>query len=385
MTVRCESRAALVGSVRRVVIKVGSRLLCDIGAGEETRIAELVNELAALRDRGLEIFLVTSGAIGAGMGVMKQTKRPTDLSRLQALAAVGQSRMMKHYENACNSHDFHCAQVLLCAADVKSRRRNLNLCNCLNMLQTHGLLPIVNENDAVSVDEIRFGDNDTLAAKVAAMVRADLTILLTTVNGLRDRVGDALGERLSLVGNIDERIWSLAGSTDGNEFSVGGMNTKLEAAEICMAAGEYLWIADGHDFSVLRSILAGDDIGTLFVPSQTKMAGSKRYLAFFSQPVGDLVIDQGAESAILERGSSLLPSGILNTTGEFDKGDAVQILNQKGDVIAIGVSNYNHVDLSRLCGLRSDQFAAALTDFPHHDEAIHRDSLVLVDHMERRS
>lgn len=377
MSRRCEKRAALLGAARRIVIKVGSRLLCDVGSSEAERIRELVRQIAWLREQKVEVFLVSSGAIGAGLGVLDLERRPTDLARLQALAAVGQSRLMALYEQACAELGFHCGQVLLCTADVQSRRRHLNICNCLHMLQARGVLPVINENDTVSVDEIRFGDNDTLAAKVATMLRADLTILLTTVDGLCERTHGELGARISCVDAVTPEIRALAGGTDGNSFSVGGMETKLQAADICTAAGEHLWIADGHHFSVLRDIWQGADVGTLFTPRPGRMTGSKRYLAFFSEPAGDVVVDSGAEEALRDQGSSLLPSGVLTTNGQFEKGDTVRILNETGGLIGHGMTNYGAIDLHKLCGLRSHQFEAALAAAPRYDEAIHRDNLVI--------
>ncbi len=372
-------RKGVVSGIRRVVVKVGSRLLTDMKEQDkQQRIEQLVAQLHLLRQRHIEVILVTSGAIGAGIKLLGHKKRPTDLGRLQALAAIGQSRLMSLYERACQHHGFHCGQMLLSADDVKDRKRHLNIRNCLSALLCNGVLPIINENDTVSVEEICFGDNDRLAALVGSMVRAELTVLLTTVDGLRQRQGTQLGERISVVREITPAIRALAGGTDGNIFSTGGMGSKIHAAEITVASGENLWIVDGTDFSVLQRVFEAEDIGTLFMPSVARMSGSKRYLAFFSDPVGRVVIDAGAVRALREGGKSLLPSGILSVHGSFEKGDTLHIENESGGKVGLGVSNYGAGDLNRIKGLKLAQIAGILGR-DAYDEAIHRDNLVVLD------
>jgi glutamate 5-kinase len=371
-------RRDLIASSRRIVIKVGSQLLRGEHEEEsDARIFALIAEIATLRQAGYEVTLVSSGAIGAGMSVLEQKKRPRDLPRLQALAATGQARLMSCYERACQAHGFHCAQVLLVADDLKHRRRHLNICNCLHTLQQQNILPVINENDTVSVDEIRFGDNDTLAAQVATMTRADLTVLLTTVDGLHTRVGNSLGERISMVEEVTDELRAMASGTDGNALSVGGMITKLNAAEMCMAAGEHLWICDGRDFATLRQLFAGEDVGTLFLATSAKMAKSKRWLAFFTEPAGRVRVDSGAAEALLERGKSLLPSGIVQVDGNFQMGDTVNICDLDGSVIGVGITNYDASDLLRIRGLHSSAFEEILQR-PCFTSAIHRDNLAIL-------
>jgi glutamate 5-kinase len=372
-------RAAVLPGVRRVVVKVGTRLLTgvrDVSKGD--RVRALVGEIHALRQRGFEVILVSSGAIGAGMTILGTPKRPRSIPQLQAHAAVGQCRLMYLYETACGEHGFHCAQLLLTAEDVRDRARQLNICNCLHELLASHVLPVINENDSVSVEEIRFGDNDTLAALVGTLARADLTILLTTIDGLHEVAGDgAFGARLSVVHGITPRIRAMAGGTDGNEFSVGGMATKLRAAETVTRAGEPLLIADGRDFAILRDVFAGADVGTLFLPAGTqRMSAGKRYLAFFSRPAGDVWIDAGAERALCEAGRSLLPSGVRDLRGAFRAGDVVRVLGPAGTEVARGVSNYSRDELARIKGLKTAQLAATL-GHDAYDEVIHRDRLVV--------
>lgn len=370
-------RADVLRSVRRVVLKVGTRLLTDMGATSKAeRVSQLVAAIAELRQRhGLEVILVTSGAIGAGMTVLGTATRPVTLPQLQAHAAVGQSRLMYLYETACVAHGFHCGQLLLTAADVKDRGRHLNITSCLAALLGRGVLPVINENDSVSVDEIKFGDNDILAALVATMVRADLTVLLTSVDGMYD--GDE-SRRLSVVPAVNRAVLDLAKGTDGNQFSVGGMISKLRAAALVTKAGESLWIADGRDFGNLRRVFAGEDVGTLFPASKaTRMNSRKRFLAFFSNPKGALAVDAGAVRAIVEQGRSLLPSGITAIEGCFERGDTVRILGPDGGEVARGVSSYGSEDMAKIKGRRSAEIRAGLACDVFYDEAVHRDCLVV--------
>jgi glutamate 5-kinase len=367
-----------LSDVQRVVVKVGTRLLTGVaGASKQERVNQLVEQLAALRQGGIDVILVSSGAIGAGMVVLQTPKRPNSLPQLQAHAAVGQSRLMYLYETACQSHGFHCAQMLLTAADVQDHERHLNVTSCLDALLNRGVLPVINENDSVSIDEIRFGDNDMLAALVAVMARADLTILLTTVDGLHEQDGGKMGQRLSVVPKVTSQIRKMAGGTGDVQFSVGGMVTKLQAAELVAKAGENLWIADGRDFHILDDIFGGKDVGTLFpAHKSTRMRGQQRYLAFFADYAGDITVDAGAEKAICENGRSLLPSGIINAAGKFKRGDTVRILNQEKAEVARGVTNYNCDEVARIAGRQSDEIREVL-GYDAYDVVVHRNYMVL--------
>jgi len=372
-------RKAALRDVRKIVIKVGTRLLTDIkGASGEERTEQLIAQIARLRARGLDIILVSSGAIGAALTVLETRKRPSSLPLLQAYAAIGQCKLMSLYEKACVEHGFHCGQLLLTAEDVKSRSRHLNVVCCLDALLGKGILPIINENDSVSVEEIKFGDNDVLAALVASMIRADLTVLLTTVDGMREVRGDeGLGRRISVVPSLCGTLKAMATGTDGNVFSVGGMATKVEAAGLVARAGEPVWIADGRDFAVLNDIADGRDVGTLFLPAQsTRMRAHKRYLAFFSGDKGTLVVDGGAERALVNDGRSLLPRGIVDVVGSFKRGDTVRIVGEAGAEIARGVTNYASTDAKRIMGHHTSEIRDLL-GHDAYDSVVHRDHLVL--------
>ncbi|MCF7854526.1 MAG: glutamate 5-kinase [Candidatus Pacebacteria bacterium] len=371
-------RAHALTDVRKVVIKVGTRLLTSINdSSKGERITQLIAQVAALQASGLDVILVSSGAIGAGMLVLENAKRPASLPQLQAHAAVGQSRLMYLYETACQQYGFHCAQILLTAADVQDRERHLNVTSCIEALLNRKVLPIINENDSVSVDEIKFGDNDMLAALVAVMSKADLTILLTSVDGLYEVKDNHLTNRISVVPKLTRTIMTMARRTDDERFSVGGMITKLQAAAHVTKAGENLWIADGRDFTVLSDIFAGKDVGTLFTAAKsTRMRGRQRYLAFFSEYAGDIIVDAGAEQALLEQGRSLLPSGIVNVKGCFKRGDTVRIMTDQEKEIARGVTNYSSEEIARIKGCHTRAIRGIL-GYDGYDAVVHRNYMVL--------
>ncbi|WDE97090.1 glutamate 5-kinase [Lentisphaera profundi] len=373
-------RKKVFTSSQRIVVKVGSRLLVDDqGVPSAQRIEELVEALYKLRQKGKEIILVSSGAIASGMSLLGMEQRPKHLPELQVCAAAGQSRLMSYYEQACVKRGFHCAQLLLLADDVRDRHRHLNLSNCLNTMLRKGVMPIINENDSLSVKEIRFGENDELAALVGIMSKSDLTVLMTSINGLHTL--DSSGQpdkRISIVNDMNDDIRSLAGDTDGNQLSTGGMHTKLNAATILNQVGESLWIIDGQDFSALDRLAHGDDIGTLFPASLDKMSSLKRWLGFFPETQGSLGVDLGAEKALCYRGKSLLPGGLISVCGTFEKGDIVDILNPQGDIIARGQSNYSNLDLNIIKGHQSSDIDELLGGSANYAEAIHRDNLVIL-------
>lgn len=374
-------RGKVLPGVKRVVVKVGTQLLRgNKKAGAAERIAELVKALHGLRQRGLEVILVSSGAVGFGMSALGMQQRPRKIACLQALAALGQSHLMSCYGSVCEAYGFHCAQLLLTAADLHERKRNGHVTQCINALLEQNVLPIINENDSVCVDEIKVGDNDTLAAYVASMLRADLTIILTTVDGmlLCERDKAELGPRLSVVHELSEEIMCMAQGTDGNPYSVGGMITKLRAAQIVNHSGEALLIANGKDFEVLSRIMAGEDLGSLFLPARkNRLHARQRFLAFFSEPSGSLIIDAGAEKAILKNNRSLLPGGVLGSIGVFQRGDTVRIVNSERKELARGIVNFDFDEVAKICGQQSGELSRLLEREVEHQEIVHRDYLVL--------
>lgn len=366
-------RKALV-SAKQIIVKAGTRLLID-----RESIAKLVSGIAKLRESGHRVLLVSSGAVGMGMELAGVSRRPAELAEKQALAALGQTKLMSIYSEEAAKHGFQVAQLLLTAADLRNRSRYLNVMNCITALWEKNILPIANENDSVSVDELKFGDNDTLAGMLTSVTGADLTILLTTVNGLKDRNPDgSLAERIPVVEKITEKIKSLAGGTDDNNFSIGGMESKLRAAEIATAAGAYLWIADGRETDTIDQILAGADTGTLFLPRQHRVSGRKRWVGFFSKVSGTLTIDDGAACALLQKGKSLLPSGVISVAGNFRRGDTVEIITRQNQPVARGLVNFDAVQLLSICRKHSDEVIEILGRNVE-TEAVHRDNLVLLE------
>ena len=369
-----ELRKKIAKNAKRVVIKLGTRLL----TGGFEAIPSVVEDVASLIRDGKEVIVVSSGSVGLGMEAMNLKTRPRKLSQAQALAALGQSKLMAFYERECAKHGFHAAQILLTAGDLRDRKRHINVLNCIDALWRQGNLPVVNENDSVSVDEIRLGDNDTLAALLAVMTRADLLIILTTVDGLMEpgENGAAFGGRIPLVSEITNEIGALAEGTDDSSLSTGGMATKIAAAAMVARAGARTVIANGRGKNTVARVLKGEDVGTLFLPvSNKRMRSKKTWFDFFSTPAGKIVIDDGAVEALTRKGKSLLPSGIVRVEGDFERGDTVEILSGNGELVAKGLANLDSDDLAEIAGKKSAEARKILG--PVDDEAVHRDNMVV--------
>jgi glutamate 5-kinase len=358
--------------VRREPLKAAARVVVKLGTGVLTdsrkqldlaQVEQLVAQVAAQRQAGRELVLVSSGAVGAGMGVLGCEKRPTDLAELQACAAVGQSRLMATYERLFGQFGLHVAQVLLTHEDLEHHERHLNARNTLVTLLDRGVVPIVNENDAVSFTEIKFGDNDKLSALVASLLPADLLVILTTVDGVIENFGKANPRTIPVVERIDEHVERLAGGTR-SATAVGGMSSKIEAARIVTRAGIPLVIASGRKKHVLANVLSGTDEGTLFVARPTKLRGRQRWIAFFHHPKGALFVDDGAKRALRESGKSLLPPGMARCEGEFDAGDVVRICDLDGTEFARGIAAFGAAEIR--------------TRKLHRVEVVHRDDLVVL-------
>ena len=370
----CELRKNLLKNCHRVVVKAGTRLLTD-----PKLLPHIVQQIKELRDSGKQVILVSSGAVGTGMKSLGLKKRPRRLSQVQALAALGQVKLMSMYEAECEKLGFRAAQILLTAEDLRSRERHLNVLNCIETLLSDDVLPIINENDPVSVDELKFGDNDILASLLASMTRADLTIILTTVDGLKKPNPDGtLGDRISVVRGITDTQRDMAKGTDDGNMSIGGMESKLKAADTLNSAGEALWLASGKETDILDRIFRGEDVGTLFLPAaaKKKMESRKRWLSSFSRPHGKLLIDDGAVTALRRRGSSLLPSGIVGVEGDFVRGDVLEIVSAGQGLIGKGLTNFSSEECRKLMGHQSSENHAIL-NYDADDEVIHRNNLVV--------
>jgi len=357
-------RRELLKNVSRIVVKLGTGVLTDAKKQPDlAQMQQLVDQMARLRAEGKEVALVTSGAVGAGMGVLGHSKRPAELAELQACAAVGQSRLMSTYEKLFAKHDLNVAQVLLTHADVEHKERHLNARNTLVRLLEHGIVPIINENDAISFTEIKFGDNDKLSALVACLLPADLLVILTTVDGVIENFGKPNAQLLSSIDQITDTIEASATGTT-SATAVGGMTSKIDAAKIVIRSGIPLVIASGRKKNVLRDITAGEDEGTLFVPKPGKLASRKRRIAFFRRPAGSVFVDEGAKKALREKGRSLLLPGVIRCEGDFDAGAVISIRDLNGVEFARGIAK---ADSEAICGK-----SLAKTD------VVHRDNLVIL-------
>ncbi len=346
------------------------------GGLNTARVRSLAEELVALQKRGSPVVLVTSGAIGAGMDKFGWKTRPTVLSDKQAAAAVGQVVLMEAYEKAFGRLGVTVAQVLLSRSDMEDRERYLNARNTLSALLSRGVLPIINENDTVATEEIQFGDNDSLAALVAAKVGAGKLFLLTDVDGLLSgREQDA--RLLPEVFQITSEIEALAGAKGGSHKSVGGMSSKLRAAKLAMASGVEVWIASGKRPGVMGEILQGHGVGTRFQARADSLNARQRWIALGRRVKGTLVLDAGAEAAILQNKRSLLPSGIVRVEGTFHAGDTVKLLNGSGVEIARGLTAYSSEEAKKIRGRKSIELERLLGR-PCPAEVIHRDNLVLL-------
>jgi len=364
--------------INRVVVKVGTSSLVDeCGALDPGKLGDLVRQLAQVKKRGKEVILVTSGAIRAGMERLGVNERPRTIPEQQASAAIGQSALMQKYTELLSSYGIIPAQVLVTRDDFHDRLRYLNARNTLYTLLRFGCLPIVNENDTVATEEIRFGENDTLSALVAACVDADLLLVLSDVDGLFDgdpRV-DPNSRLIEDVPRITDEIEALAGGTRG-AYGSGGMRSKVEAAKIATNSGVRMVIANAARADVVADVVAGKKVGTRFLARAVELSHRKRWIAFGSRVKGSVIVNEGARKMLVERGKSLLAAGIVACEGSFAVGDLVAVLDESRQQVARGLTNYAAAEIALIRGKHSDQIEQVLghKDF---DEVIHRDNLVL--------
>jgi glutamate 5-kinase len=357
-------RNQLLTQAGRVVVKLGTGVLTDNRKQPDlAQMEQLAGQIAEQSHAGREMVLVTSGAVGAGMGALGFKKRPRELAELQACAAIGQSRLMAAYDKLFAKHNLHVAQVLLTHEDLQDHERHLNARNTLVTLLAHGVVPIINENDAVSSTELKFGDNDKLSALTASLLPADLLVILTTVDGVIENFGASNARTIDIIEKIDARLESIVSGTD-SETAVGGMASKIQAAKIVIRSGIPLVIASGHRKNVLARIMAGESEGTLFIPQAKKLQGRKRWIAFFHHPKGTLFVDAGAKAALREQGRSLLPPGVARCEGAFAAGDVLRICDLDGLEFARGICNFSAAEI------KPGQRPRA--------EIVHRDNLVIL-------
>lgn len=377
-TVIRDTRLTALKGVRRIVAKVGSAVLTTADGLNRQIIENLSAELSRFKRDGFEIVLVSSGAIASGLRKVGLLARPKSIPEKQAVAAVGQSSLILAYEEAFGHYGEKVAQILLTREDLSHRKRYLNARNTIFTLLNWGIIPIVNENDTVAVEEIKFGDNDILAALIANLVEADLLICLTDIDCLYDSDprSNPRARRLPLVDRITDEIEKMASDIPG-AVGRGGMLSKVRAARAVSAQGIPTIIASGNVPNILEKVFAGEDCGTLFLPRGRRMASRKYWIAFTLKPKGFLVVDDGAKKAIAVNGKSLLPSGITEVKGHFDVGAPVQCVDQAGRAFAAGLVNYASGDIDKIKGSKTQEIVTVL-GHKDYDEVIHRDNLVVL-------
>jgi glutamate 5-kinase len=354
-----------------VVVKIGSRLLAESPAA---RPAVLADDMARLRnERGMQFIVVTSGAVALGSRMLGHATRPRELPALQAAAAVGQGKLLQHWEHAFAAHGVIIGQLLLTHDDIADRKRFLNGRHTLHALLEAGVVPVINENDSVAVEEIKYGDNDLLAALVCNLVSADVLIILTDVDGLHD----GAGVRIPLVQDVDREAAPVAQSSRADGVGSGGMASKVQAAKAAARSGVITVVAPGRRPNVIAETLAGRDLGTLFLPQASRMSSRKHWIAYGSKAVARIIVDDGARRALAEEGRSLLPAGIVRVEGEFDLGDVVTLATEQGGAFARGLVGYRSEDVRRIMGRHSADVEAIL-GYKYLDAVMHRDDLVLL-------
>lgn len=372
-----EKRASIFYNARRVVVKVGSNVLTEDHGLNLKAIRSISRQICRLIDGGIEIILISSGAMASGIRKVGLDKRPDEIPKRQAIAAVGQAGLIMAYEKAFARYHKKVAQILLTGDDLNNRKRYLNARNTLCMLLSWQVVPIINENDTVMIEEIQFGDNDNLAAMITLLMDADILVNLTDIDGLytKDPRTNSDADFIPMVSTIGEDIKKIAGDIPG-ALGTGGMLSKINAAKKVTAAGVPMVIANGGRPDVLKKLFSGKDVGTFFTPKKKKLKSRKCWIAFTLKPKGVIRIDDGAAAAILNRGKSLLPSGIVGVEGEFSVGAPVEFRKTDDETLGTGLVNYSSTDIRKIMGLKSSQIKNCLGHKPY-DDVIHRDNLAV--------
>jgi len=378
MTDKILSRKQALSRAKRVVIKIGSTVLTGRATGvDKKRIEAISDDIAWLRSKGVEVVVVTSGAVSAGMHKMGLKEKPRVIDLKQAAAAVGQSALMRLYEKGLGRHDIGVGQMLLTSGDLMDRRRFLNARNTLGKLIEYGFVPVINENDTVSVEELRFSDNDNLAAFVTNLAEADTLVILSDVDGLFDKDPANQDARLITdVGCITPEVEKMAGASC-SVFGTGGMASKLTAAKKAVARGAACFIINGKKDGNIKALFEGGPVGSYFMPGEACLTSKKHWIAFSMKEKGRLTVDAGAARALLKGGKSLLPSGIKSVEGRFAPGDAVEIADEDGRPIARGLVHYGYEEVEKIMGAKTSEIEKLL-GYKYCDEVVHRDDLVLV-------
>jgi len=371
------TRKEILKDVKKVLIKIGSAVLTGDNGLDLNIIEQLVDEMVDLKKRGYHIVIVTSGAIASGKHRMGINGPLKSMPQKQAAAAVGQGRLMRVYSNAFGKHGIYVAQILLTMSDLTDRKRFLNIRNTLTTLMEWGVIPIINENDTVAVDEIKFGDNDQLAAMIANITEAHLLINLTSTDGLYDR-NPSRSKKAKVIPIVHEisDVIEQAATDETSDVGSGGMKSKVLAAKKVTAFGIPYIIAAGKEKGVLRDLCAGKERGTLFLPMKEHLNSRKYWIAFTLRSRGKLTVDDGAKKALIEEGKSLLPSGVIDVEGDFHVGDPVLCLDAGGKILAKGLTNYGAEEVRKIMGLKTSKIQQVL-GYKDYDEVIHRDNMAV--------
>lgn len=370
-------RKKLIKPVKRVVIKAGSGVLTSKNGLNIKVINNLTEDICFLKSKGIDVILISSGAIASGLKKIGLSKRPESVSQQQAVAAVGQSSLMMAYEKSFERYKQKVAQILITRDDLNNRRRYLNARNTIFTLLSWKILPVINENDTVVADELKFGDNDNLSSMVTNLTESQLLINLTDIDGLFDKDPRTSKDAklIPMVDNVNREILKYASTIPGF-LGTGGMASKIKAARKANLRGVPVIIANGQKKGIIKDIFKGEEVGTLFRPQDTTLCSRKHWIVFTKAPKGSIVIDRGACEALKKRGKSLLPSGIKDVTGRFSRGDSVAILDEDNQELAVGMVNYTSGAIKKIMGLKSREIESRL-GYKHDDEVIHRDNLAL--------
>ncbi len=373
------SRQTLFDKAKRVVVKVGSAILTGENGLNKQVVDNLAREISFLHNSGREVILVTSGAVAAGRRKIHiSDDLELTIKQKQALAAIGQSSLMHDYDEAFTGYGKNIAQILLTHSDLANRKRYLNVRNTILTLFKYGVIPVINENDTVSTEELKFSDNDNLGALLANLIEADMFICLTDVDALYDRnpLTDSQAKAIYTVAEVTDEIIAMAGNSK-SALGTGGMCSKIKAAQMVSAGGGSSFIGSGRQTDILKHLFSGENVGTFFLPRKEKMQSRKRWIAYVLKPKGQLVLDQGACNAISKNGKSLLPSGIVRVEGLFEVGDPVKCVDMQNNQVAVGLTNFSSDDLRKIQGMHSDRIAMVLGT-KESDEVMHRDNLVIL-------
>lgn len=367
----------LFSQVKRAVVKVGSNVLTAPGSLNEKAIRSISGQISRLMDNGLEVILVSSGAMASGMKKIGLTERPVEIPKRQAVAAVGQGGLILAYEKAFARYQKKVAQILLTSEDLSDRKRYLNTRNTFSTLLSWRIVPVINENDTVAVESIKFGDNDYLSARICLLLDADVLVILTDIDGLytTDPRSSKNAELIQMVTTIGKDIEKMAGDIPG-ALGTGGMSSKIKAARAVTSAGIPMVIANGETPNILMKLFNGKPLGTHFLPKKKRLAGKKRWIAYNLKPRGTIQIDAGALNALLNNGKSLLPIGITGVIGDFEEGSPVKVIADDKNVVGTGLVNYCASDIRKIMGIKTNRIASKLGQ-KTYDEVIHRDNLVI--------